>query len=336
VSAPRDLRIGCTITPSPKAPELARLAEDLGYAQLWVNDSPALYPDVWVTLAQIAESTRHVPIGPAVLVPGLRHPLVTASAIATLERIAPGRVAAVVGSGFTGRLAVGMRPATWKEIRRYVVDVKTLLAGETLESDMGVFGMIHPDGYVAERPLSTPILIAAIGPKGLEVAREIGDGVVSLRVGQPGFERCAVSINGTVLRPGETLADDRVSVAAGPGIAVSYHVAYALRGLEAVCAMPNGREWAQQYEALPPERRQMALHEGHHAGVTGLDRMLVTSDALRSSSFTGEPEDLRERLRRLRDGGATEITYHPSSDVAAEELEAFAAMADVRDGVAQL
>ena len=84
------LQISCAFPPGPDVVAHAQLAEELGYERVWLYDSPALYPDVWVTLAQVAEHTERVEIGPAVLVPGLRHPLTQASAIATLDAIAPG------------------------------------------------------------------------------------------------------------------------------------------------------------------------------------------------------------------------------------------------------
>jgi 5,10-methylenetetrahydromethanopterin reductase len=82
-------------------------AEELGYARAWCYDSPALYPDVWMTLALAAERTSRIGLGPGVLIPSLRHPMVTAAAIAMLAEQAPGRVVVGVGSGFSARLAMG-------------------------------------------------------------------------------------------------------------------------------------------------------------------------------------------------------------------------------------
>jgi alkanesulfonate monooxygenase SsuD/methylene tetrahydromethanopterin reductase-like flavin-dependent oxidoreductase (luciferase family) len=57
-----------------------------------------------VQLCRAAERTRRIGLGPGVLIPGLRHPMVNAAAIATLVSIAgPGRIAVGIGSGFTGR-----------------------------------------------------------------------------------------------------------------------------------------------------------------------------------------------------------------------------------------
>jgi 5,10-methylenetetrahydromethanopterin reductase len=86
------------------------LAEMLGYRRAWLYDSPALVTDVWMVLSRCAERTSRIGLGPGVLVPSLRHPMVNAAAIAELVNQAPGRVAVAIGTGFSGRLALGKRP----------------------------------------------------------------------------------------------------------------------------------------------------------------------------------------------------------------------------------
>ena len=83
------LTLSCAFATSLQSHEHARIAEDLGYERAFFYDSPALYPDVWVQLCRAAERTSRIGLGPGVLIPSLRHPLVTASAIATL-RPSPG------------------------------------------------------------------------------------------------------------------------------------------------------------------------------------------------------------------------------------------------------
>src|ERR1700752_5077109 len=103
--------LSCGFATSNETPEHARIAESLGYERAWFYDSPALYPDVWVQLARAAERTSRIGLGPGVLVPSLRHPMVNAAAIATLVSIAGAdRVTIAIGSGFTGRLTMGQRP----------------------------------------------------------------------------------------------------------------------------------------------------------------------------------------------------------------------------------
>jgi hypothetical protein len=109
----------CGLFPDRRSPEIASLAETLGYRRVWVYDSPALGADVWVTLARIAERTKTIGLGPGVLVPSLRHVMVTAAAIGTVEQLAPGRLAVAVSTGFTGRVLLGERSMRWSAVADY-------------------------------------------------------------------------------------------------------------------------------------------------------------------------------------------------------------------------
>ena len=100
------LQVSCAFPPSPNVVAHAQLAESLGYERVWLYDSPALYPDVWVSLALVAEHTTRIGIGPGVLVPNLRHPVTQAAAIATVDALAPGRLAVAIGTGFTARMTM--------------------------------------------------------------------------------------------------------------------------------------------------------------------------------------------------------------------------------------
>ena len=46
--------LSCAFATSMSTPEHVATAEGLGYERAWLYDSPALYPDVWVTLARAA------------------------------------------------------------------------------------------------------------------------------------------------------------------------------------------------------------------------------------------------------------------------------------------
>ena len=89
------------------------LAEELGYERAWLYDTPQQSPDVWMMLALAAQRTERIGLGPGVLVPTLRHPMVNAAATAALAALAPDRVAVAFGTGFTGRRAMGYRAIPW-------------------------------------------------------------------------------------------------------------------------------------------------------------------------------------------------------------------------------
>src|ERR1700753_1357832 len=180
--------ISCAFATSSETPAHVELAETLGYQRAWLYDSPALSPDVWMVLTRCAERTSRIGLGPGVLVPSLRHPMVNAAAIAELVDQAPGRVAVAIGAGFTGRFSLGKRPMPWRQVADYVRCLKALLAGESTEWDGATIRMMHLSGFGATRPIEVPILIGADGPKGLAVATELGDGVFSAAV--PQARRC--------------------------------------------------------------------------------------------------------------------------------------------------
>lgn len=80
---------------------MAERAEALGFDSLWVGDSLTARPrfEPLSILAAIAARTRRVALGTAVLLPALRNPVLLAHAVATLDRIAEGRVILGVGLG---------------------------------------------------------------------------------------------------------------------------------------------------------------------------------------------------------------------------------------------
>src|SRR5207237_4286871 len=125
--------------------------------------------------------------------------------------------------GVTGRMVLGQRPMRWADVAEYVRALRGLLHGEEVEWEGSVIAMIHPDGFGAARPVDVPILIGAEGPKGMDVARELGDGVFSVTGAKEGFPWCAVLQFGTVLEEGETCDSARVMAASGPAAAGYYH-----------------------------------------------------------------------------------------------------------------
>ncbi|HYV59946.1 MAG TPA: LLM class flavin-dependent oxidoreductase [Acidimicrobiia bacterium] len=318
--------VSCAFPPGPDVVDHVVLAESLGYERAWLYDSPALYPDVWVALAQVAERTDRIGLGPAVLIPSLRHVLTQATAIATLESLAPGRTVAAIGTGFTGRMTLGQKPLLWSEVEEYVRQLRALLSGEQVEVDGSVVQMIPPAGFLPDRPVGIPILVAANGPKGLRVAKELGDGVMTIGSGQPEFGWCAVLAFGTVLDEGEPPASPRAVEAAGPALTVVYHGLYEANP-EAVDGLPGGAAWRAAVDELPAPVRHLTVHEDHLVRVTERDAPLLDGDTLAGFTWTAPAAALRKRIDQLEAAGATEILYGPMGPDIPRELRAFAAMA---------
>ena len=317
------MRLTCAFATSMDTPEHIRIAEALGYERAWCYDSPALYPDVWVQLCRAAERTTTIGLGPGVLIPSLRHPMVTAAAIGTLVDIAgQDRVAVAVGTGFTGRFTMGQRPLKWADVASYVTTVRALLHGEVVTWDGGKMQMMHPDGFGSARPIEVPFLLGAAGPKGVAAAREIGAGLfLAGATPVPGFDWEPYLLPGTTLRDGEGPDSPRVMRAAGHAVTVAYHF-FAENGLPSEL-LPGFDAWMSAYDDIVDDERHLALHDLHMIDVNEVDRPFVTSQhvELMGAAWTGA--ELRARSASLESGGVTDIAYQPAGDIASE-LEAFA------------
>jgi 5,10-methylenetetrahydromethanopterin reductase len=330
MTPPETLDVSVALPPGRDSPALVALAEELGYRRAWLYDSPALYHDVWMTLARAADRTSTIGLGPAVLVPSLRHPMVTAAAIATLEDLAPGRVAVALGAGFTGRHVLGQRAMRWADVRAYVTALRGLLAGEEVEWEGRLVRMIHPPGYGAPRPVQVPLLLGADGPRGTAAAKELADGAfaAALPNPDPDIPWRALLQFGTVLDAGETPSDERVVEAAGPAVAVAVHGLYERGGAAAVDGLPGGPVWRASLEALDPEQRHLAVHEGHLVTLSERDRAALAdglAGLIPAFTLTGTPDELRGRVESLAASGVTELAYQPAASGPERDLRALAA-----------
>jgi 5,10-methylenetetrahydromethanopterin reductase len=338
-------QISGAFAPSLETPAHIELAERLGYRRAWCYDSPAVYADPWMVLTLAATRTRVIGLGPAALVPSLRHPVVTAAALATLAGLAPGRVSAAFGTGLTGRMLLGERPLGWAAVEEYVRTVRALLRGEEAGWDGSLVRLSQPAGFAAGRPADVAVLIAADGPRGRAVAAGLGDGVLTTRVprkavGDPDGSapdgrppRQVLLSFGTVLDDGEDAASPRAVTAAGPALAAAYHAIYEAKGASGVDKLPGGREWRAAIEAVEAPRRHLAVHDGHLVALGQHDQALLTRAAplLASWTMTGTQADVRARLRVLAAAGITEVAYQPMGPDIPRELAAFARAAGLTD-----
>lgn len=310
------MRLSCALVPSPRVPEQAALAEKLGYDRVWLADSPALYGDVWIAVAEAARATRRIGLGTSVLIPSLRHVVATAAAIAHVEAIAPGRLRVAFGTGFTGRRMLGKKALSLAGLETYVRQLRALLAGEEVDVDGAPCRLLHPAGITAPRPLRTPIWIAASGAKALALAQRLGDGVICAGVAPPGAKDAAMLAMGTVLKDGETLASPAVLERIGPALAVVWHGTYEAIGA-GVDNLPGGKGWRAEVERFPERSRHLYVHEGHLVEMTERDRRNLAPE-LAGMTLSGTPAQLRERAAGLAAQGVAEIVYWPMGDVAGE------------------
>jgi 5,10-methylenetetrahydromethanopterin reductase len=152
-----------------------RRAEALGWDAALQPDSQLRRRDTYVLLAAAARATTRITLGTLLANPINRHPTVTASSIATIDELAPGRVLLGWGVGDTAVRLAGLKPATVKELEAGARLMRALLDGREVE-----LGAARPARLPHARPV--PIWIAAGGPRTLRMAGGVADGVF-IRVG---------------------------------------------------------------------------------------------------------------------------------------------------------
>jgi 5,10-methylenetetrahydromethanopterin reductase len=321
-----DTELSCGLPPGPDFADLAVLAEELGYDRVWSYDSAALWEDPLVHLALAATRTSRIGLATAVLIPSQRSLMAMASGIATVARLAEGRLRACFGTGFTARMTMGQPPLKLGELLGYVATLRQLLAGETTEIDGKAVRMLHHEGMAAPRPLNVPLWLSVFGPVGNQRAAEYADGVI----GPPHPTLpSATMVSGTVLEPGEDPSSARVLEAVGPWRVVAWHGAYARGGAAIVDTMPGGEAWRHELEALAPEgERHLLAFEGHVTHMAPRDLPLLAAAPAGGPArgeIVGNVATVRAGLDRLAAAGFREVIYTPSGPDVARELRAFAA-----------
>ncbi|MGH9892629.1 MAG: LLM class flavin-dependent oxidoreductase [bacterium] len=160
--------------PLPKMIQLAKLSEELGFSHIWVGDSHLIWREAYVNLTAAALNTSRIKLGTGVTNPLTRHPSVVASAFATLEELCPNRLIVGIGLGDSSVETMGMKPAKLAYFEKTLEQMRDLFAGKEVRLESGRIHIKHPcKGKV-------PIYVAASGPKMLELAGRIADGIIVL------------------------------------------------------------------------------------------------------------------------------------------------------------
>ena len=161
---------GCA--PADQTASFIGRVEEAGFAGAGIPDTQLIMRDAYVNLALAAQRTSKLTLYTAVTNPVTRHVSVLASLAQTVEELAPGRLRIIVGSGYSAVRTIGQPPATLSGMREAVLTLRRVLSGERVS--LGGFEAHLP--YASGRHI--PILIAASGPRTIELAGEVADGAL--------------------------------------------------------------------------------------------------------------------------------------------------------------
>jgi 5,10-methylenetetrahydromethanopterin reductase len=309
-------------------------AEELGYAGASFFDTQLLNADPFVAMGAAAMVTKTIKLMTGVLIPSNRIPPVAASALGSLNVLAPGRIEFGISTGFTGRRTMGLKRVKQADMKEYIRIVQGLLAGETLdwefEGKRRKIRFLNPEIGAINIKDKIPLSISATGPKARALVAELGAGWIC-PLGRAGTALEAMTdmkkkwqaagrdlkdlrvhgeIGGCVLKDGEAYDSARAKDQAGPTAIMLLHdlVEHDLQDHAPATLSPLLAAALEKYRRVydrfePADARYLSNHRGHLMFLKPEERDICDADLVKNFSWTATKPELQERLRTLRDAG---------------------------------
>ena len=282
------------------------LAENAGFDYVWVTDH---YTNrcVYIGLTVAALNTKRVKLGTGVTNPYHIHPAWTASAIATLNEVSNGRAILGLGPGdrsTLGQIGISLsKPLT--AVREAVEIIRKLWAGETVNFSGDVFHLANARlSFKPSTPI--PIYIGAQGPKMLELAGAIGDGVLINASHPKDFEYAVKYIKDGAQKAGRKIED--IDVVAYAALSVDEDAARARDAARIVVAFivagaPDNILERHGIKKEEVEAIRSAIAKGDIPGAG----KAVSDASLEAFSISGTPEECISRIEQLIKMGVTQF-----------------------------
>jgi 5,10-methylenetetrahydromethanopterin reductase len=347
------MQFGIAIPTAADSWRLVQRAEELGFSHAWFFDTQMLSADPFVAMAAAAMKTTRIRLGTGVLIPSNRIAPVAATAFASLNKLAPGRIVFGVSTGFTGRRTMGLCAVKLADMETYIQIIQALWSGETVE--FAVEGkrrkirLLNPELGLINTADPIQTFIAASGPKARALTAKLGAGwidnvadaergavtLAEMRTAWEAAGRDAQAltsvawIGGAVLEAGEPADGPRAMALAAPRAAMLLHRAAdtALAGYPSPLAMRP--EFAAAVEAYvaharsfePKDAYYLANHRGHLMFVRPDEREFITAEMIRKTGFVGTLSDLTQRIGALVDAGFDQVVFSipPGQEQAIED-----------------
>ena len=292
--------------------ELCREAEASGFEWLGVADSQSVFHELYVALTLAAINTSRVWVGPLVTNPLTRHLVVTASAMASIDELSRGRAVLGIGSGDSAIYTLGAPPATVAGLEDSIDTLGRLTSGEVVKREARTWQVHRTSRRV-------PIYLAAEGPRTLELAGRVADGViVGLGLTPEVIALSLAAIERGARAAGRTLADldvwwfAKTNVADTREAAVDpIKMALAASANHAFRFTLEGKGVATDlHEAIRGLQREYNSHHHEIAGAGNAvltDRWGLTEFLVDRFAIAGTPGECVAQIRRAMAAGARQF-----------------------------
>ena len=289
---------------------LVALSEEAGYSELWYTDI-RFETDAYELLALAAQNTKRMLLGPGVSDPYTRHPVMLASAMATLDQVSQGRAQVGIGSGSQlDRLGmVQDRPV--RALREAIEILRLFFAGEAVDYEGEIFQARRGKLNFKPQRTSIPIFVASHSRQVLKLCGRLADGVLLANLGRRDAvenalehlhegEREAGRPEGSVavhLRLEACISDDEKSALD------------AMRGRLAARLTNSYPKW-EYLEELGIDATQALKDAAATRNVAAVSSQL-SDENVRSSTLAGSVEQVTAHLASVLTPDITKVTIRP-------------------------
>ncbi len=307
-------RFGIVLLPESLAewPARCREAEELGFDLLGVADSQSVFRELYVALTLAALNTSRIRLGPLVTNPLTRHLVVTASAISSVDELSAGRSMLGLGSGDSAIYTIGAPPATVAGLEDAVVTLRRLTDGAPIDRG-GRRWQVH------RSTRRVPIYLAAEGPRTLELAGRVADGVIVGLGLTPDVIRLSLdAIERGARAAGRALSDLDVWWFAKANVADTRQAAVAPITMALAASANHAFRFTLEGKGVPADlhekiRGLQREYDAHHHEIAGggnaalTDRFGLTDFLVDRFAIAGTPDECAAQIRRAVSAGARQF-----------------------------
>lgn len=287
-----------------------RKAEEVGYERAWLVDGQMLWQDVYVYLTHGLAATERIAMGPAVTNPLTRHFTVTASAIATLADLHPGRVVLGIGRGDNAVRTLGLDPVPTRRLAEVVPKLRELVAGRPVDFQGTEIRIRWADEQV-------PVMMPATGPRNLRLAGALADiAMIYVGIHETSVRWAIEHVRGGAAEAGRDPDSVEIALLTAMWVGDDQEEAWAkCRWAPAACANHIADTMRRNPEHGMPEtmtrlaqaREEYDYYAGHldsSAEHTGY----LTGELVDGFTIAGPAERCLATLRRLAELGVSEVS----------------------------
>ncbi|MCD4843027.1 MAG: 5,10-methylenetetrahydromethanopterin reductase [Methanosarcinales archaeon] len=299
---------GIEFVPSDPVQKLAaytKLAEDQGFDNVWITDHYN-NRDVYTTLAVLALNTNTIKLGTGVTNPYTRNIAMTASSIAAINDISGGR--AILGIGPGDKATFDAMGIAWEKplltSRESIQALRAFLSGKKVDQ---AGEMVKIAGAkMAFKAGDIPIYLGAQGPKMLELAGEVSDGVLINASHPKDFEIAIKAIEAGAKKAGRDPKEVDVGAYACFSIDKKEEKAVGAAKIVVAFIVSGSPPTVLERHGIDVEAANTigaAIGKGDFGTVLGA----VTDEMMDAFSICGTPESCAEKVANLQKIGVTQI-----------------------------